>query len=285
MASGTRTGRCPRSSTCQLPFESIGVTRIWIALGISVPMIVERVEDVDCGAVGVEAEAGGDHAERLGAEQAGQLVAGRPSASRSGRRLRAIIRNTGVSMAMRISGLPRAAHGQRQRGVVGRGVPVIGFVAGDRRGAAVEVPCLGGSLEAAVRSEDVVALVAPLAEGLLAPAQGHDAAWAVLRRRSSATSAVRSAKIELDFIRANLSVCTTNSLASGPSWQLSHLPEWETSDFAPLPRDRFALIQLTYVGAACVPDRRRDVRLRKIEQPSTQLCGRRTPRVTVSLTC
>jgi hypothetical protein len=29
------------------------------------------------------------------------------------------------------------------------------------------------------------------------------------------------------------------------------LAKRETSDFAPLPRDRFALIQLTYVGAAC----------------------------------
>ena len=45
-----------RSSTCQLPFESSGVTRISIALGISVPMIVERVRTVDCEAVGVHVE-------------------------------------------------------------------------------------------------------------------------------------------------------------------------------------------------------------------------------------
>jgi hypothetical protein len=66
----------------------------------------------------------------------------------------------------------------------------------------------------------------------------------------------------------------TNGLASGPSRQLSHLSHLrKTSDFASLPRDRFALlIQMTYVvlpptiGA-------RNALLSDIEQASSHFWG------------
>jgi hypothetical protein len=62
-----------------------------------------------------------------------------------------------------------AACGQRERAAVGRVVQVERLVAGDRLGAAAEVPAEAAGLEAAVGSEHVGVLVAPGLEDLLGP--------------------------------------------------------------------------------------------------------------------
>ena len=175
--------------------------------------------------------------------------------------LRATIRKTGVSIAMQTGGLPaELPAGSDSELLSAAELQVVGLVAGDDLGAAGQAPARGAGLESAVGGENVVALVAPGAERRSAPAE--EQAWAEPANAASASMAATIAMLSrprgpgirnaverwASFGQILLFVARQTAWPSGPSWQLSHLThERETSDFAPPPRDRFALIQLTYV--------------------------------------
>ena len=173
--------------------------RIWIALGIRVPTMVERREHGrhllgrrPCGA-------GRDGAHGLGADQAEQLVAGRrPAAASSGRRvLRATIRNVGRVERHADRRADRGAAGrQRQRLAVAGAVQVVGLVAGDGLAPPPSDPALGRRPRSRRRERARSSAGRPRGEDLLGAAvqerpgprrrrraSGHQRASAVARIR------------------------------------------------------------------------------------------------------